>query len=85
MGCIATLFVVSISDTRFIKLLIIGEKMKNIQHNPEIQLELPAMKTGFYVFMDKCAINFPSPEDLAEEPEQVANTTYPEIQLSLSV
>jgi|TARA_B110000196_G_C21137184_1_gene661756 hypothetical protein len=72
-------------DTRFIKLLIIGEKMKNTQHNPEIQLELPAMKTGFYVFMDKCAINFPGPEDLAEEPEQVANTTYPEIQLSLSV
>ena len=59
--------------------------MKNIQHNLEIQLELPAMKTGFYVFMDKCAINFPGPEDLAEEPEQVANTTYPEIQLSLSV
>ena len=38
--------------------------MKNIQYNPEIQLELPGMKTGFYVFMNKHSMNLPDMKEL---------------------
>ena len=59
--------------------------MKNTQHNPEIQLELPGMKTGFYVFMNKYSMNLPDVKELENATEAGIKKFTEENQLSLAV
>jgi len=59
--------------------------MKNTQHNPEIQLELPGMKTGFYVFMNKHSMNLPDVKELENAAETGIKKFTEENQLSLAV
>lgn len=52
----------------------------NHQEKKEIQLELPSIKTGLYLYMTKDAINFPSKPKVNTCKNDVS--LYKEIQLS---
>ena len=53
----------------------------NYREKKEIQLELPRIKTGHYVYMTKDVINFPSKPKVGICNKDVS--LYKEIQLSL--
>ena len=59
--------------------------MSNTQHNPEIQLELPGMKTGFYIYMNKYSINFPDINDQQDQSKERISHDLVETQLSLAI
>ena len=59
--------------------------MKDSNQYQEIQLELPHIKTGFYVYMDKYSMDLP---DVIEERDVVkedCNIGSSETQLSLAI
>ena len=59
--------------------------MKNTQHNPEIQLELPGMKTGFYIYMNKYSMNLPNIDDQHDQSKESITNDLIETQLSLAI
>ena len=59
--------------------------MKELNQRREIQLELPHMKTGFYIYMNKYSMNLPNIDDQHDQSKESITNDLIETQLSLAV
>lgn len=59
--------------------------MKDSNQYQEVQLELPNMNTGFYVYMSKYSMNLPDPKKRRADQESKCSSVFSETQLSLAI
>lgn len=59
--------------------------MKELNQHREIQLELPYMKTGFYIYMNKYSMNLPNIDDQHDQSKESITNDLIETQLSLAI
>jgi hypothetical protein len=59
--------------------------MKDLNQYQEIQLELPHMKTGFYVYMNKYSMDLPDTIEERDVEKEDCNIESSETQLSLAI
>ena len=59
--------------------------MKELNQGHEIQLELPHMKTGFYIYMNKYSMNLPNIDDQHDQSKESITNDLIETQLSLAI
>ena len=59
--------------------------MKELNQHCEIQLELPHMKTGFYIYMNKYSMNLPNIDDQHDQSNESITNDLIETQLSLAI
>ena len=59
--------------------------MKDSNQYQEVQLELPNMNTGFYVYMSKYSMNLPDPTERRVNHESNCSSVFSETQLSIAI
>ena len=64
---------------------LLRKKMKDSNQYQEIQLELPHMKTGFYIYMNKYSMNLPNIYDHHYQSKESITNDLIETQLSLAI
>lgn len=59
--------------------------MKDSIQYQEVQLELPNINTGFYVYMSKYSMNLPDPTERRVNQESNCSSAFSKTQLSFAI